>query len=146
MKLAQSCLTLCGPMDYTVHGILQARILEWVAVSFSRGSCQPRDQTQVSHIAGGFYTRWARYGKPFQGSMANWSLNIILNGEKLKAFPLGIRNKTSLPTLTTFTHHCSRSLSRNNQTKKKNKRNQYCLGKIKTDTICRWFDTVYEEC
>ena len=39
-------------MDYTVHGILQARILEWVAVPFSRGSSQPRDQTQVSHIAG----------------------------------------------------------------------------------------------
>ena len=39
-------------MDYTVHGILQARILEWVAVYFSRGSSQPRDQTQVSRIAG----------------------------------------------------------------------------------------------
>ena len=40
------------------HGILQARILEWVAFPFSRGSCQPRDQTQVSHIAGGFFTSW----------------------------------------------------------------------------------------
>ena len=39
-------------MDYTVHGILQARILEWVAFPFSRGSSQPRDQTQVSNIAG----------------------------------------------------------------------------------------------
>ena len=38
------------PMDYTVHGILQARILEWVAFPFLRGSSQPRDQTQVSHI------------------------------------------------------------------------------------------------
>ena len=47
MKVAQSCLTLCNPMDYRVHGILQARILEWVAFSFSRGSSQPRDQTQV---------------------------------------------------------------------------------------------------
>ena len=43
----------------TVHGILQARILEWVAIPFSRGSSQPKDQTQVSHIAGGFFTRWA---------------------------------------------------------------------------------------
>jgi len=43
-------------MDYTVHGILQARILEWVAFPFSRGSSQPRDGTQVSHIAGGFFT------------------------------------------------------------------------------------------
>jgi len=43
-------------MDYTFHGILQARILEWVAFPFSRGSSQPRDQTQVSLIAGGFFT------------------------------------------------------------------------------------------
>ena len=56
VKVAQSCPTLCDPMDYTVHGILQARILEWVAVPFSRGSSQPRDQLQVSHIAGGFFT------------------------------------------------------------------------------------------
>ena len=44
---------------YYVHGILQARILEWVAIPFSRGSSQPRDQTQVSRIAGGFFTSWA---------------------------------------------------------------------------------------
>ena len=44
------------PMDYTVYGIFQARILEWVAVPFSRGSSQARDRTQVSHIAGGFFT------------------------------------------------------------------------------------------
>ena len=50
------CSTLCDPMDYRVHGILQARILEWVALPFSRESSQPRDRTQVSHIAGGFFT------------------------------------------------------------------------------------------
>ena len=55
-KITQSCPALCDPMVYTVHGILQARILEWVALPFSRGSSQPRDQTQVSHIAGGFFT------------------------------------------------------------------------------------------
>ena len=49
----------CDPVDYTIHGILQARILEWVAFSFSRGSSQPRDWTQVSHIAGRFFTSWA---------------------------------------------------------------------------------------
>ena len=43
VKVTQSCLTICDPMDYTVHGIFQARILEWVAVPFSRGSSQPRD-------------------------------------------------------------------------------------------------------
>ena len=52
----QSCLTLCDPIDYIVHGILQARILEWVAVPFSGGSSQPRDPTQVSHIVGRFFT------------------------------------------------------------------------------------------
>ena len=41
MSIAQSCLTLCNPMDYTVHGILQARILEWVAFPYSRGSSNP---------------------------------------------------------------------------------------------------------
>ena len=46
-------------MDYIVYGILQARILEWVAFPFSRGSSQPRDQTWVSCIAGGFFTNWA---------------------------------------------------------------------------------------
>ena len=53
-KVTQSCLILCDPMDYTVYEILQARILEWVAFSFSRRSSQPRDKT--SHIAGGFFT------------------------------------------------------------------------------------------
>ena len=43
VKVAQSCPTLCDPMDYTVHGVLQATILEWVALLFSRGSSQPRD-------------------------------------------------------------------------------------------------------
>ena len=56
VKVSQLCLTLCDPMDYKVRGILQARIPEWVAFPFSRGSSQPRDQTQVSCIAGGFFT------------------------------------------------------------------------------------------
>ena len=60
VKVAQSCPTLCNPTDYTVHAILQARILEWVVFPFSTGSSQPRDQTQVSWIAGGFFTSWAR--------------------------------------------------------------------------------------
>ena len=55
MKVTQSSPTLCDPMDYTVRGILQARLLEWV-IAFSRGSSQSRDQTQVSHIAGEFFT------------------------------------------------------------------------------------------
>ena len=55
VKVAQSCPSLCDPNDYTVYGILQARILEWVAFPFSRGSSQPRNQTQVSRIADGFF-------------------------------------------------------------------------------------------
>ena len=58
VKVTQSCPTLCNPMD-CIHGILQARMLEWVAFSFSRGSSQPRDRAQVFHIAGGFFTGWA---------------------------------------------------------------------------------------
>ena len=61
--VAQLCPTLCDPMDCSppgssVHGILEARILEWVAISFSRGSSWPRDWTLVSCIAGGFFTVW----------------------------------------------------------------------------------------
>ena len=62
--LAQLCLTLCDPKDcslpgYSVYGILQARILEWAAIHFSRGSSQPRDQTWVSWIAGRLFIVWA---------------------------------------------------------------------------------------
>ena len=56
VKDIQSCLTLCDTMDYTVYEILQVRILKLVAFPFSRGSSQPRDQIQVSHIAGRFFT------------------------------------------------------------------------------------------
>ena len=59
VKDAQLCPTLHDPMDYIDNGILQAIILEWVAVAFSRRSSQLRDRTQVSHIAGGFFTSWA---------------------------------------------------------------------------------------
>ena len=60
VKVTQSCPTLCDLMVYTVHGILRARILEWVAFPFSRSSSQPRDWTQVSHIADGFFTNSPR--------------------------------------------------------------------------------------
>ena len=53
------CPAFSDPLDYTVHDIIQARILEWVAVPFSMGSSQPRDQTQDSGIAGRFFTSWA---------------------------------------------------------------------------------------
>ena len=59
VKVTQSCPTHCYPMEDIVLGILQARVLEWVAFPFSRGSSQPRDWTQVYHIAGGLFTHWA---------------------------------------------------------------------------------------
>ena len=63
-EVAQLCPTLCDSMDYSppgssIHGILQARILQWVAISFSRGSSWPRDWTRVSCIAGRCFTIWA---------------------------------------------------------------------------------------
>ena len=63
-EVTQSCPTLCCPMDCSppgssIHGIFQARILEWIAISFSRGSSQPRDRTLVSCIAGRRFTVWA---------------------------------------------------------------------------------------
>ena len=69
-KVTQSSPTLCDPMDYTVHGILQARILEWIAFPFSKGSSYPRDQTQVSYLAGGFITSWAMRDSHRKWSMA----------------------------------------------------------------------------
>ena len=62
--VAQSCLTLWDPMDCSppgssVQGISQARILEWGAISFSKWSSQPRDDTHISCITGGFFTCWA---------------------------------------------------------------------------------------
>ena len=56
VKVAQLCPTLCNPMDYTVHVVLQDRILQYSAFPFSRGSSQPKDPTQVSHIAVRLFT------------------------------------------------------------------------------------------
>ena len=60
-EVAQSCLTLCNPMDCSLpgsstHGIFQAIVLEWIAISFSKGSSQPRDQTRVSCIVDRCFT------------------------------------------------------------------------------------------
>ena len=77
VKVTQSCLTLCDPWvwltDCIVLGILQARILEWVTFPFSRGFSQPRDRTQVSHIADALFTSWAT-GKPRNTGMGCYFL------------------------------------------------------------------------
>ena len=75
--VTQSCMTLCSSIDYSspgssVHGVLQARILEQVAISFSRGSSQARDRTQVSWIVGRRFTIWPP-GKKTQNSPTNYT-------------------------------------------------------------------------
>ena len=72
-------------MNYTVHEVLQARIQEWIAFPFSRGSSQHRDQTQVFHIVGGFFTNWAK-GKPKNTGVGSLSLlqSILLTQESNK--------------------------------------------------------------
>ena len=81
MKSLSRVLTPCNPMDCSlsrssIHGILQARVLEWVAISFSRGSSWPRDQTRVSHIVGRRFTEAYHQGSPygFQNSLTNYNL------------------------------------------------------------------------
>ena len=73
-EVTQSCPTLCDPVDCSlpgssVHGILQARILEWVAISFSRGSSRPRDRTPVSHIGGRRFNLWATREAPYPSAV-----------------------------------------------------------------------------
>ena len=76
--VAQSCLTLCNPMGcslpgFSVHGIFQAIVLEWIAISFSRGSSRPRDRTWVSHITGRLFTIWAT--KEASGPITSWQID-----------------------------------------------------------------------
>ena len=93
--------TLCDPIDYTVHGSLQARILDWVAVPFSRGSSQPGGRTRVSRIAGRFFTSGAtREEKNLEGKCpVHWgsrsSLSSCLFALHL-CTPLNASNTTSL--------------------------------------------------
>ena len=82
MLVTQCCLALCDPMDCSppgsfVHGILQARLLEWVSIPFSRGSSQPRDQTRVSYTAHRFFSVWATR-KYTRGWVAYWHLFLMV--------------------------------------------------------------------
>ena len=111
IKVVQSRPTLCDPMDYTVHGILQARILEWVAFPFSRGFSQPRDRTQVSCIAGRFFAKLSHKGSPRSGvgslsflqrifptQESNWSL-LHCRGILYQAEPQGKPKNTGVGSL-----------------------------------------------
>ena len=81
-EVAQLYLTLCDPMDCglpgsSVHGIFQARKLEWVAISFTRRSYQPRDRTQVSHIVGRHFTIWT-----IREVSASWNNRLLPNRKR----------------------------------------------------------------
>ena len=102
-EVAQSCLTLCDPVDCSppgssVHGILQARILEWVVISFSRGSSRPRDRTRVSRIGG------RHFNLSHQGSLKNKNTGVGCYSLLQETFPTQELN-LGLP-------HCKQTLHR----------------------------------
>ena len=91
-KSLQSRLTLCHPMDYSlpgfsVHGIFQAGIPEWVAISFSKGSFWPRDWTQVSFYAGIFFTLWATNARCLVTGNTHGKCQFVVNQNKTKNTP-----------------------------------------------------------
>ena len=99
-EVAQSCSTLCGPMDCSlpgsfVHRIFQARVLEWVAVSFPRGSSPPRDRTRGSHIAGRHFTIWATW-ETLNNILSNWLYNTYDSITRLTSGPSSMWQRISL--------------------------------------------------
>ena len=106
VKVTQSYPTLFDPMDYTVHGLLQARILEWVAFPFFRGSFQSRDRTQVSCIVGRFFTScttWAEKAMAPHSSTLAWKTPRMEEPGRLQS--MGSRSQTQLSNFT-FSFPC----------------------------------------
>ena len=117
-SVAKSCLTLCDPMDYSpagssVYGIFQARILEWVAISFPRASCWPRDQTCISCLAGKFFPTEPP-GKPVGTYIPIIALNINGLNDPTKRYRLAEWVKKQLPYMCYLqkTHFRSRNIHR----------------------------------
>ena len=86
VKVAQPCLTLCDPLDCSlpgssIRGIPQARILEWVAFPFFRGSSQPKDWTQVSCTKGRFFRLWATR-EAYHSTLPNYKYNLFITRKK----------------------------------------------------------------
>ena len=90
VKVAQTCPTLCNPMDCIVIGILQARTLEWVAFPFSSESSQPRNRTGISYIAGWLFTNWA-----MMASVYMWSEVKSLSRVRLFVTPWMVAHQAS---------------------------------------------------
>ena len=103
--VAKSRPTLCDPVDCSlpgssVHGIFQARILEWAAISFSRGSSKPRDRTRVSHVVGRCFYRLSHRVIAFL--LISWLQSpsaVILEPKKIKSLTVSI----AFPCICTFT-------------------------------------------
>ena len=92
MQVTRPCPTRCHPMDYSlpgfsVHGIFQAGIPEWVAISFSKGSFWPRDWTQVSFYAGIFFTLWATNARCLVTGNTHGKCQFVVNQNKTKNTP-----------------------------------------------------------
>ena len=121
--VAQSCLTIWDPKDCSLpgssaHGILQARMLKWITISFTRGSSQPRDQTPVSHIArgGGLFISWAtreaQSGEQLQTQIIISTINVMLsnNPQTIPTYHSRSMEKLSsaklVLSITKFGDHC----------------------------------------
>ena len=135
-EVSQLYLPLCHPMDCSlpgssIHGIFQARVLECVAISFSRGSSQPRDQTQVSCIAGRCFTVWVTSENlPVKPSSPPFSLRS------------GTRRKCPIrPLLFNIVLEVLATLIREEK-----EMNGIQIGKkVKTAIVCRWHDTIHRK-
>ena len=102
LMCTQLCLTLCVPMDWSslgsyVHGILQARILEWVAIPFPREFSQPRDQTPVYHNAGKFLMTWATREAEYRHTKTKHSNMMLLIFIIFKLFLSNLECRFQLP-------------------------------------------------
>ena len=122
-KSLQSCPTLCDPIDGSppgspVPGILQARTLERVAISFSRRNITQHNKNYMRQTHSKHYPQW-------------W---------KTESISPKVRNKTRVPTFTTTIQHSFGSFSHSNQSRKRNKRNSDWKRRSKTLTVCRWHD------
>ena len=109
-SVTQSCPTLCGPMNCSppvssVHRILQARILEWVAIFFSRGSSWPRNLTGVSCIAGGFFTSWATRQSP-----NGYNIHVIMDSLHFFKFENFYASKGAIQKLETQPTECKKNI------------------------------------
>ena len=109
-EVAQSCPTLCNPMDCSLpgsslHGILQARVLEWVAISFSSGSSQPRDWTRVSRIPGRRFNLWATRSRQCS-VLGLWDCFCLCNDLSVSA-RVGERKEENKENLGTAVNSCA---------------------------------------